>query len=195
MHLSLEFYQGSDTLSIARALIGKVLRTEIDGKRCAGIINETEAYLGSQDRASHSYGGRHTQRTAVMYEPGGISYIYLCYGIHEMFNVVTHIQSEPHAVLIRSLIPYEGEITMMERCNKKSLKGLSDGPGKVCKAMGIDRSLNGISLDSDMLSISDQGIVVPDSEIQVGPRIGVDFAKEDALLPYRFLWEPPVPTL
>ncbi len=187
------FYQRADTLSIAQELIGKVIITQIGGHRCEGIINETEAYLGTLDKASHSYGGRHTERTSVMYGAGGRSYVYLCYGIHEMFNVVTHRAGEPHAILIRSIIPLEGMDAMISRCNKSKLKGLTDGPGKLCKAMGIDRSLNDQSLQSYELQIRDSGLVIPKKEIYIGARVGVDFAGEDAKLPYRFLWHGVIP--
>lgn len=186
--LSKKFYSEGSTLTIAQALIGKKLCSNIDGVICTGIINECEAYCGVTDKASHAYGGRRTVRTEAMYASGGVSYIYLCYGIHEMFNVVTGEEHDPQAILIRSIIPIVGTEAMMKRCNKSSPKELSNGPGKLCKAMGISRELNGQSLDEEPIWIEDTGIAIDVNEITPGPRIGVDYAGADAALPYRFLW-------
>ncbi|NNC82250.1 MAG: DNA-3-methyladenine glycosylase [Flavobacteriales bacterium] len=184
------FYLDASTLDIARQLLGKVIRTEREGQVTSGIINETEAYLGIEDRAAHSYNDRRTARTETMYARGGIAYVYLCYGIHEMFNVVVQEEGVPHAILVRSVIPMEGLDIIHRRRAMTRSKGLSDGPGKLCQALAIDRRMDGITLDSPELSLWEEGHRVPQDEIQVGPRIGVDYAGEDALLPYRFLWQP-----
>ena len=142
--LPYSYYQNQDVNSIAIDLLGKYLFTSIDGIVTAGIIVETEAYKGAEDKASHAYGGRFTNRTQIMYEDGGVSYVYLCYGIHHLFNVVTGPKGIPHAVLIRGLEPIEGLDQMLMRRGMTSLKpNLTAGPGALAQAMGIDKRLNG----------------------------------------------------
>ncbi len=185
--LSKDFYLRDDVLAIARELLGKVLVTEPDGTRCAGRIVEVEAYNGIVDRASHAWGGRRTARTEVMYAEGGVAYVYLCYGIHHLFNVVTSSSGIPHAILLRALEPLEGVELMLHRTGKKKIDfSLTRGPGNVAKAMGITTRLTGSSLYSTGIYIADDGFNVPETAIITGPRIGVDYAGEDALLPYRF---------
>ncbi len=169
------------------------LFSHIDGEICAGVINETEAYCGITDKASHAYAGKRTARTEVMYATGGINYIYLCYGIHLMLNAVTGSIDDPQAILIRSIIPVLGVDVMKARCNKKGVKGLSDGPGKLCKAMGITRVFNGLPLDKAPIWIEANTTPIDPKEINVGPRIGIDYAAEDATLPYRFSWHGVIP--
>lgn len=187
--LTIDFYQRTDVVQVAKDLLGKELFTHINGEITSGIITETEAYNGITDRASHSFGGRFTERTKTMYEEGGICYIYLCYGIHHLFNVVTNIEGMPHAVLIRNIKPSKGVETVLARRNKKKLdKTISTGPGTLSQALGINiKEHNGISLLGDMIWIEDSGIVIPENNIETTPRIGVDYAGEDAKLPYRFL--------
>jgi len=181
------YYLDSDVVSIAKDLIGKYLFTRIDGLITGGCIVETEAYNGIVDKASHAYGNRRTPRTSIMFEQGGIAYVYLCYGIHEMLNVVTSVAGQPHAILIRAIQPTVGLDIMQARRNMAVIKpNITRGPGSVAKAMGISRKINGISLNSDTMWIEDQGLTFPDEEIAAGPRIGVDYAGNDALLPYRF---------
>lgn len=168
-------------VTIAKDLIGKKLISRIDDHLTGGIIVETEAYRGTEDRACHAYGGRRTARTEIMYHGGGVAYIYLCYGIHSLLNVVTNAQGTPHAVLIRALEPTLG-IEVMENRRQKT-KNLCTGPGALCQALGITRQQNGLSFQSQMLSI-EEGIVI--ENIACGPRIGIDYAGEDAHLPYRF---------
>lgn len=181
------FYQRSDVIGIARDLIGKVLVTHLDGKLTSGRIVETEAYAGVKDKASHAYGGRRTARTEVMYAAGGRAYVYLCYGIHFMFNVVTHGKGTPHAILVRGVEPLDGIPYMLARTDKiKGDKTLGRGPGNVCKALGITTEYTGDSLLGDQIYILDDGYVFPTKDIVATPRIGVDYAGEDALLPYRF---------
>jgi DNA-3-methyladenine glycosylase len=159
----------------------------IDGETTGGYIVETEAYAGVIDRASHSFGGKVTPRTQTMYMQGGVSYVYLCYGIHEMFNIVTSVEGQPHAILIRAIQPTDGLDIMMLRRNMETVKpNITKGPGSVAKALGISRKINALSMLSDTIWIEDRGLTFPDAEVAAGPRVGVDYAGEDALLPYRF---------
>jgi DNA-3-methyladenine glycosylase len=180
------FYTRHDVVTIARELIGKVLVTEWNGEKTSGRIVETEAYNGEIDKASHAFRGM-TKRTEVMFGGGGKAYVYLCYGIHQMFNIVTNKHGIPHAILIRALEPLEGIDIMLERTGKKVLDHtLTKGPGNVGKAMGFHTSQCGLSLQSDELYIVDDGFHVADEAVGISPRIGVGYADEDALLPYRF---------
>jgi DNA-3-methyladenine glycosylase len=185
--LAIEFYQRDDVLKISRELMGKIVVTRWNGKLTSGRIVECEAYAGPKDKASHAFGGRRTNRTEVMYGPGGVAYVYLCYGIHNMLNVVTNAKDTPHAILIRALEPVEGIKEMMRRTNKSIADNtLTRGPGNVCKALGIFTYHTGLSLRSKELYIADDGFEYADSEVYSSPRIGVDYAGKDALLPYRF---------
>ncbi len=187
MKLPESFYLGNDVTQIAQALLGKYLYTCIDGITTGGYIVETEAYNGVVDKASHAYGNRLTPRTQTMFEQGGIAYVYLCYGIHEMLNVVTSVAGQPHAVLIRAINLTVGIDVMLARRNMALVKpNITAGPGSVGKALGITRKLNGISLQSDQLWIEDQGLSFEPEQIAAVPRIGVAYAAEDALLPYRY---------
>jgi len=187
MKLPDSFYQGSDVVSIARNLLGKYLFTQVDGLVTGGYIVETEAYNGVIDKASHAYGNRMTNRTQTMYLQGGVAYVYLCYGIHEMLNVVTSVEGQPHAVLIRAINPTVGLDVMQLRRNMNIVKPtITMGPGSVGKALGISRKLNGISLQSDSLWIEDRAHHFSDAEVAAVPRVGVAYAGDDALLPYRF---------
>lgn len=187
MKLPLSFYQREDVITVARELLGKYLFTCIDGVISGGYIVETEAYNGVVDKAAHSYGGKLTPRTKTMYEAGGVAYVYLCYGIHEMFNVVASIEGDPRAVLIRAVHPTDGLEAMLCRRNMLAVKpGITAGPGSVARALGINRKINGISLQSDTLWLEDSGLSFADEQIAAVPRVGVAYAKEDALLPYRF---------
>jgi len=181
------FYARPDVLQIAQELLGKVLVSFQDGMLTSGMIVECEAYTGEQDKAAHVYGGKRTKRTEKMYGDAGHAYIYFCYGIHHLINVVTHSKGVPHAVLLRALEPVEGIDIMMARRKKLKLDyTLTRGPGSLCQAMGIHTRQNGVSLLGDDIWIEDRGIVIPEKEITCGPRIGVDYAGADALLPYRF---------
>lgn len=185
--LPYSFYQQEDVVSLATQLLGKQLFTLIDGKLTGGTIVETEAYNGVIDKASHAYNGRFTPRTSTMYEQGGISYVYLCYGIHHLFNVVTGVKNNPHAVLIRGLEPTEGLPTMLERRNMQTLASrITAGPGALAKALGIDKNLNAKDLLGDEIWIEDNGIHFKEQEIIASPRVGVDYAEDHALLPWRF---------
>jgi DNA-3-methyladenine glycosylase len=187
MKLPLSFYHRNDVVAISRELLGKYLFTRINGEFTGGYIVETEAYNGIIDRASHSYGNRLTPRTKTMYGEGGIAYVYLCYGIHEMFNIVTSVEGQPHAILIRAIQPTDGLDIMLDRRKMSALKStITSGPGSVAQALGISRQINAISLQSDTLWIEDRGMVIPNENIAAVPRVGIAYAKEDALLPYRF---------
>jgi len=180
------FYEQEDVVQIARALLGKVLYTNWNDGPAKGRIVETEAYAGLQDKASHAYRGN-TPRTQVLFETTGTAYVYLCYGLHQMFNIATNTKGIPHAVLIRAVAPLEGIELMLQRTGKKMADAsLTRGPGNVGKAFGFHRSQSGWSLQSNALYIADDGYEVPDEAIGISPRIGVDYAGADALLPYRF---------
>jgi len=186
MKLPLSFYTHNDVLAITRNLLGKYLMTRIDGVVTGGYIVEAEAYNGVVDKASHAYGGRLTPRTQTMHKQGGIAYVYLCYGIHEMFNVVTSTEGEPHAILIRAIVPTDGIEEIQLRRNILITKpAVTSGPGSVAKALGISRKVNGFDLQGDVVWIEDRGLTFTDDQIVAAPRVGVDYAAEDALLPYR----------
>jgi len=185
--LGSEFYNRKDVAKIAKELLGKILVTNWDGVVTSGRIVECEAYAGVIDKASHASGGRRTRRNEVMYGDGGYAYVYLCYGIHHLFNLVTNSREVPHAILIRALDPIEGIQEMLLRTSKKKLDDtLTRGPGNVSKALGIFTTHSGLSLTSDQIFIADDGVTFSKKEIAASPRIGVDYAGEDALLLYRF---------
>ncbi|MEI2740254.1 MAG: DNA-3-methyladenine glycosylase [Chitinophagaceae bacterium] len=185
--LPLNFYYRNDVLQIARELLGKLLVTKWNGIMTAGRIVEAEAYNGVIDKASHAFGGRRTNRNEVMYSQGGVAYVYLCYGIHHLFNVVTSSKETPHAILIRALEPVKGIEEMLKRTGKKkSDHTLTKGPGNLSKAMGISVLHSGCSLQSKELLLAEDGFVYSKNEIAASPRIGVDYAGKDALLHYRF---------
>lgn len=187
MKIPQSFYLGTDVVAISKALLGKYLFTSINGIISGGYIVEAEAYNGAVDKASHAYDNRRTPRTEVMFREGGIAYVYLCYGIHEMLNIVTSTEGHAQAILIRAIHPTDGIDLIMERRKMEKLKSnITAGPGSVAKALGIDRRLNGHSLQSDVLWLEDRGLNFRDEQIAAVPRIGVDYAGEDALLPYRF---------
>jgi len=191
LKLDKSFYIRDSVTQIARELLGKYLFTNFSGKLTSGIITETEAYEGVTDKASHAYYNRRTNRTEVMFAEGGLAYVYLCYGIHHLFNIVTNSENVPHAVLIRALHPVKGIEMMGKRVGKKyPVKGFSDGPGKVSKLLGIQVKHTGYSLLGNKIWLEDKGVIVKEESIISGPRIGVDYAGEDAKLPYRFLFSP-----
>ena len=175
-------------VKIARELLGKVLVTTIDGHYTSGLIVETEAYAGPMDRACHAYLSRKTKRTAPMFSAGGIAYVYLIYGIYHLFNIVTHAEGEPYAVLIRAVEPLDGKDVMLERRGMTTLKpSLTAGPGVMSIALGITTAWSGASLQGPEIYVEDRGIKVRRSDIQQTTRVGVSYAGPDALLPYRFL--------
>ena len=192
--LPAEFYNRTDVVQIARELLGKVLYTSFNTEITAGIIIETEAYAGAIDKASHAYNNRCTARTEIMYREGGCAYVYLCYGIHSLFNIVTSVKDDPHAVLIRGIEPMHGTEIMKYRKGKINLipkDGI--GPGNITQLLGIRVEHSGLKLYNNSnaekrIWVQDEGIQVLDSDVKTSPRIGVDYAGEDAKLPYRFQW-------
>jgi DNA-3-methyladenine glycosylase len=184
--LPLSFYQHSDVTLVAKALLGKSLFTCVNGIRTGGIITETEAYDGIVDKACHAYNGRRTNRTEIMYAAGGVSYVYLCYGIHHLLNVVTGNADNPQAVLIRSIEPLIGVEEMLLRRNMSKLHPrITSGPGALSSALGIDKSFNATSLNSEIIWLENNPEYAI-SEIESTPRIRVEYAQEHALWPYRF---------
>ena len=184
--LGIDFYRGEDVVAIAKRLLGCELHTNFNGIHTSGIIVETEAYGGIRDKASHSYGGRRTKRTEIMYSEGGVGYVYLCYGIHHLFNVVTNSEGMPDAVLIRAIEPKVGlDIQLERRGLKKLARNVGGGPGLVSRALGLSTEQTGESLISENIWI-DLGQELNDDEIIASPRVGVDYAEEHALWPWRF---------
>ncbi len=184
--LPLGFYLRDNVVIIAKDLLGKVLVTNWENQKTSGRIIETEAYAGEIDNASHASKGR-TARTNVIFGQGGTAYVYLCYGIHQMFNIVTNKAGTAHAILIRAVEPLEGIDIMMQRTGKKVLdETLTRGPGNVGKAFGFHTSQCGVSLQSKDLYIFDDEYKVPKTDIGTSPRIGVDYAGEHAAWHYRF---------
>lgn len=187
MKLPASYYHSADVVTLSKDLIGKYLVTCIDGITTGGYIVETEAYNGAMDRASHAFGNRLTPRTKTMFMQGGVAYVYLCYGIHEMFNIVVAEEGVPHAILVRAINPTEGLEAMQVRRNMQVLKPtITMGPGSVAKALGISRTINAFDLTGGTIWIEDRGLSFPHDSIAAVPRVGVDYAGEDALLPYRF---------
>jgi len=187
MRLPETYYLHHDVVFLAKDLIGKYIFTKIDGQICGGIITETEAYKGVEDRACHAFGGRRTPRNEMMYAQGGVAYVYLCYGIHPLLNVVTNQKDTPDAILIRAIHATHGEELMLKRTGKPQMNPqVTDGPGKVTKALGITLSNNGESFQSKRIWIEDRGFDLSKTEILNTPRIGVNYAGADAMLLYRF---------
>jgi DNA-3-methyladenine glycosylase len=186
MKLPSEFYTRSNVLTVARELLGKRLVVPAtNGKRVSGTIVEVEAYRGPQDRAAHSYGGRRTRRTETMYGIGGTAYVFFVYGMYYQFNVVTNAADAPHAVLIRALEPLEGIDLMRKRRRGQPDHNLTNGPGKLCLALGIDRKLDAADLLGNKVWIEDAK-KIPRSRIAYGPRVGIDYAEEWKDKPWRF---------
>jgi len=191
LKLAQSFYLRKDVVDIARELLGKVVCTRIDGKLTKALITETEAYAGITDKASHAYGDRRTNRTEPIYGPGGTAYVYLCYGIHHLFNVVTNDIGVPHAILIRAGKPLSGVSKMLERRGKPNVdENLLGGPGSFAQALGIRTIDSGVSLSGGRIWIEDRAVEVANNEITAGPRVGIDYAEEDTRRPYRFRFTP-----
>ena len=184
--LTASFYLRDDVVAIAQELLGTILVTEWEGVRTTARIVETEAYRGPEDKASHAYNNRRTARTEVMFGPGGHAYVYLCYGIHHLFNVVTGPAEIPHAVLVRAVEPLVGIDIMMARRQRTQPKKLTSGPGLVGQALGLSTIHSGLALTTgDSIWIEAQGLE-KDEAIVSSPRIGVDYAGECATWPWRF---------
>ena len=183
-------YADPDTPRVARLFLGKYLCVQAPDGYAEGMIIETEAYSGPDDAACHAFGNRRTARTEVMFAPGGVSYVYLCYGLHRMFNIVTGPQDRPQAVLVRSVSITAGQDVVRRRRPNVLEKNWASGPGRVCAALGIGLGHNGLDLAGELIWIEDRGKRVPGCEVKCTPRIGVDYAGEWARKPWRFVWEP-----
>jgi len=182
-----EFYTRASVITVARALLGQVLVVPAsDGTRVSGLVVETEAYRGPQDRASHAYGGRRTDRTETMYRIGGTAYVYFVYGMYHQFNVVTNTPGIPHAVLVRAIEPLDGLALMRTRRPGQPDHNLANGPGKLCRALGIDRRLDGADLLGDRVWIEPGPRRIASTGIACGPRIGIDYAEAWVDRPWRF---------
>lgn len=185
--LSDAFYQRDDVVTISRELLGKYLFVKTEDEITGGIIVETEAYRGPEDRGSHAYNNRRTARNEIMYSTGGVVYMYICYGIHDMLNIVTGNENTAHAVLIRALQPMEGLDIMRERrAVFNDDKRLCRGPGALAKALALRKVHNGISLQGNEIWIEDRGLVFPDEEIVAGPRIGLNIDEPYKSIAWRF---------
>ncbi len=189
MPLPKSFYLREDVVQISKDLLGKFIVTQIDGERTSGMITETEAYRGRDDKASHAFNNRRTKRTETMFREGGRAYVYLCYGIHHLFNVVTGIDGVANAVLIRAIEPVDNIALVQKRRKIDKFKPqLTAGPGVMSKALDIKTTLDGTSLlkKEGVIWIEDRGIIIDENDIQACPRIGVDYAEECTSWPWRF---------
>ena len=185
--LSLAFYQRKDVVEIAKDLLGKIVVTNIGGKITSGRIVETEAYVANVDKASHAYNGKRTLRNEAMYAAAGEVYVYICYGMHNMLNIVTNDLNVPDAILIRALEPIKGIEIMLERTGKKMVDNtLTKGPGNVAKALGISKNISGLIVGKKIINIYKDDFSFLQDEIGTSKRIGIDGAGTDAELPYRF---------
>jgi DNA-3-methyladenine glycosylase len=188
LKLDLNFYDRNDVVRIAQELLGKILVTRMGGIRCSGRIVETEAYAGVNDRASHAFGGKRTTRSEHLYGEPGTLYVYICYGLHHLVNIITNKKGVPQGVLIRALEPLEGIEEMLMRTNKKSLDfTLTKGPGNLARAMGLSKSDSGANFLSEEIFLEDDGLRYKKNQVLATKRIGVESAREDAELPYRFI--------
>lgn len=177
------YFQQPDVVALARDVLGKVLCVQSDAGQFEALITETEAYAGVDDRASHAWNGRYTKRTATMYQKGGTVYVYLCYGIHYLCNIVSNREGVPHAILLRGALVRETSETEWKQVS---------GPGKLTKLLGVNMEFNGADVThSPLIRLEDRGICIPAGNIKTTPRIGVDYAGADAALPYRFVWDIP----
>jgi DNA-3-methyladenine glycosylase len=185
--LTIDFYKRKNVTLIARELLGKIITTNFEDGITSARIVETEAYAGVRDKASHAWMGKRTARNEPMYAQGGRAYVYICYGIHQMFNIVTNVSEIPHAILIRAAEPLEGVDIMLDRTRKKTGdKTITSGPGNMAKALGIFKIHSDGSLVGNTIYIASDGYVLEETQIGSSKRIGVNYAGTDALLPYRF---------
>lgn len=181
------FYLREDTLSIAKEILGKYVYTNIEGVITGGMIVETEAYLGVTDASCHTFNNRKSAKNATMYELGGVAYMYICYGIHDMLNLVTGPAGKSHVVLVRAIEPTDGIQKMVERRGNVPFKKLCSGPGSLAKALGLNKSFDRVSLNSEQLWLEDKGIVIESSQIKETPRIGLNCPEPFLSAPWRYL--------
>lgn len=187
MKLPKAFYTRPDVVQISRELLGKFLYTNIDGILTGGMIVETEAYSGRNDKACHAHLERRTKRTEIMYAEGGHAYVYLIYGIYSLFNIVTNVEGLADAVLIRAIEPTDGLREMQLRRNLAAIQhNLTGGPGLLTMALGIKTKHYGEDLTGNLIWLEDRGIVIPENEIIASPRVGIAYAEEHVHLPWRF---------
>ncbi len=187
MKLPKEFYRRPDVVQISKDLLGKFLYTKIDGILTGGMIVETEAYSGENDKACHAHLGRRTNRTEIMYAEGGVAYVYLIYGIYNLFNIITNVQGKADAVLIRAIEPTEGLKEMQLRRKLPQVQhNLTGGPGLLTMALGITTKHYGEDLTGNLIWVEEKGIEIPETEIIASPRVGIAYAEEHVHLPWRF---------
>lgn len=185
--LPLSFYQQDNVVNLAQKLVGKVLCTHFDDTLTSGVITETEAYCGRGDKACHANNGTRTNRTETMYQAGGIAYVYLCYGIHHLFNVVTNAADKADAILVRAIQPLDGKECMLARRDSTDVRpSLTAGPGRLTQALGISTDYDGTNLTGNQIWIEDRNINLSGDALTATKRVGVDYAGEDAQLPWRF---------
>ncbi len=185
--LPLSFYRQPDVVEISKQLVGKVLCTKFDEGLTSGIITEVEAYCGRGDKACHANNGTRTERTEVMYQAGGVAYVYLCYGIHHLFNVVTNEEDKADAILVRAIKPLDGKEIMLQRRGKEKVNpSLTAGPGRLSQALEITTDYDTTDLTGNTIWIEDRSITFEQEGLVETQRIGVDYAGEDAKLPWRF---------
>ncbi len=190
--LTIADYADPNPVRAARFFLGKFLCVQAADGYAEGMITETEAYGGPRDAASHAFGNRRTARTEVMFAPGGVAYVYFCYGMHRLFNIVTGPQDSPQAVLVRAVQITAGNELVRRRRAGVAEKDWASGPGKVCAALGIEMRHNRYDLTGGTIWIEDRGVMPPGREVKRTPRIGVNYAGIWALKPWRFVWEPKV---
>ncbi|VVM05710.1 DNA-3-methyladenine glycosylase [Methylacidimicrobium tartarophylax] len=188
--LAEEEFLVNDPADRARFFLGKLLICRSPEGRVSGLICETEAYGGAEDKACHAYGNRKTPRTRMLFRAGGVAYVYFCYGMHHLLNFVTGPEGIPQAVLIRAIWIQEGHALVRERRGTVPEREWANGPAKVCEALDIDLGHNGLSLHGNTVWVEDLGLVVPEKQIVRTPRIGVRYAEEWAEKPLRFVWQP-----
>lgn len=185
--LPVDFYQQSDVVSVARQLLGKHVYSLINGNLTGGIIIETEAYRGPDDRGSHAFNNKRTPRNEMMYRAGGVAYMYICYGIHDMLNIVTGTDGISHAALIRAIEPTEGlEIMRIRRGIFDQDRRLCQGPGALAKALGLTKLHNGEDLQGEALWLTDEGTNFDDDQVIASARVGMNFDGPFKTIPWRF---------
>lgn len=185
--LPVGFYRQDDVVSVARDLLGKYVYSLVDGQLTGGIIVETEAYRGPDDRGSHAYNNKRTPRNEMMYSAGGVAYMYICYGIHDMLNIVTGTEGMSHAALIRAIEPIEGlDIMRIRRGVFDQDRRLCQGPGALAKALGLTKLHNGADLQGDIVWLTDHGITYRDEQVVASARVGMNFEGPYKTIPWRF---------
>jgi len=187
MKLQKQFYTREDTLTIAKELLGKYVYTNFDHVLTGGMIVETEAYIGPHDAGSHAFNGRRTPKNETMYAEGGVTYMYICYGIHDMLNIVTGSSGSSHAILIRAIEPIDGIEMMQLRRGNVPLKRLATGPGALAKALGLRKHHDAYNLNSDEIWIEDKGVIIPEEKIKATGRVGLGCKDPYLTIPWRFL--------